>query len=133
MQPVVTQSEGGTVQNDLFAVLLQLIALINPVKLTGATDALDPHNSATYVPSIATGVDAMTLAAPTKDVDDGKIIIITSGSAEAHTLTATNLLNTGGTAVSLLTFAAHAGATAILMAYQGKWQVLSVQNVTISS
>jgi hypothetical protein len=61
---------------------------------------------------------ALTLAAPSQD---GLIIVLCSGSAFAHVLTATGLLNTGGTATGVLTAAAHAGATVILVSRNGLW------------
>ncbi len=107
------------------------LAPFGPVALAGATDAIPPHQAATYVIN-STGVDAATLAAPTATVDDGLIIVITSNSAHAHTITATGLLQTGGTAVNVATFAAHPGASLTLMAYQGLWNVISSNQITFS-
>lgn len=114
--------------------VVQLNASTQPglVALSGTADAIPPHVSHTYVVTKA-GVDAMTLAAPTATTDDGIIITITSNTANAHTITATNLLQTGGTAVSVLTFAAHAGASVTLMAYQGKWNIISNNLVALTS
>lgn len=75
---------------------------------------------------------ALTLAAPPIGVN-GIVILLTSGSAFAHVLTATNLLNTGGTAVSVLTAAAHAGASVLLMSYNGLWNVISNNHWTETS
>lgn len=132
MSPLFDQTQGGVLNTPSFAHLQQLAKLMDPVVLTGAADALDPHNSATYIPTKA-GVDAMTLAAPTSGDDDGKIITIISGSAQAHTLTATALLNTGAAGTGLLTFASFKGATVILYAYAGKWNVISNNQVTVTS
>jgi hypothetical protein len=74
----------------------------------------------------------MTLAAPTATTDDGKIILITSNTANAHTLTATGLLQTGSASVNLATFAAQKGAGLTLIAYQGKWNVLGSVGITFS-
>jgi hypothetical protein len=75
----------------------------------------------------------MTLAAPTATTDDGKVITVTSNTANGHTITATGLFHSGvSAAVNLATFSAFAGATIILMAYQGKWQVLSLNGVVMS-
>lgn len=106
------------------------------VSLVGATDAVDPHTAGNYVINKA-GVDAMTLAAPTAGAisaggDDGKIIELSSNTANAHTLTATGLLETGTASVNLATFAAQKGAGLRLMAYQGKWIVKSSVGITFS-
>lgn len=78
------------------------------------------------------GVLADTLAAPTAGIQDGAIIVLTSSTANAHTLTATGLLQTGTASVNLATFAAQAGAGLTLMAYNGKWIVLASVGITFS-
>lgn len=78
------------------------------------------------------GVLAMTLAAPTAGIQDGTIIVITNNTANAHTLTATGLLQTGTATVNLATFAAFAGSTITLEAYGGKWNVISSTAVVLS-
>lgn len=93
--------------------------------------AINPSLSANYVITKA-GVLADTLAAPTATTDDGKVILITSNTANAHTLTATGLLQTGSASVNVATFAASAGAGLTLMAYQGKWNVLGSVGITFS-
>jgi len=77
------------------------------------------------------GVAALTLAAPAK-ADDGMIVEIISTTAFAHTLTATGLFADGAGHVNLATFAAFAGASIMLMAYQGLWYVKRAQGVTMS-
>lgn len=106
------------------------------LKFITADGAVDPHTADTYVVTKA-GVAAMTLAAPTAGTyvtggDDGKIITITSNTANAHTLTATGLLQTGTASVNVGTFAASAGAGLTLMAYNGKWNVISAVGITFS-
>jgi len=93
--------------------------------------AIDPHTAANYVITKA-GVLADTLAAPTATTDDGKVILVTSNTANAHTITATGLLQTGSASVNVATFAANAGAGLTLMAYQGKWNVLGSVGITFS-
>lgn len=78
------------------------------------------------------GVLADTLAAPTSTVQDGTIIRVVSATANAHTITATGLLQTGTSSVNVATFAAQAGAGVTLMAYQGKWIVLYSVGITFS-
>lgn len=100
--------------------------------LSAGSDAIPAHTAAQYVVTTA-GVDAMTLAAPTATTDDGKVIVVTSNTGNSHTITATGLFQSGvSAAVNLATFNAFAGATIILMAYQGKWNVLSLNGVVMS-
>lgn len=85
----------------------------------------------TYVITKA-GVLADTLAAPTAGIQDGMIIMLSSTTANAHTLTATGLLQTGTASVNVATFAAQAGAGLTLMSYGGKWIVLASVGITFS-
>lgn len=78
------------------------------------------------------GVFAGTLAAPTAGVQDGTVIRISSTTANAHTITATGLLQTGTASVNVATFAAQAGAGLTLQAYNGKWIVLASVGITFS-
>lgn len=96
-----------------------------------ASGAVAPHTSATYVITKA-GVAALTLAAPTAGTDDGLTIKIFSATGNAHTLTATGLLQTGSASVNLATFAASAGAGLTLTAYNGLWIVTSSVGITFS-
>jgi hypothetical protein len=96
-----------------------------------ANAAIPPHVGHTYVVTKA-GVAALTLAAPTAGTDDGIEITVTSNTANAHTLTTIGLLQTGTASVNLATFAAFAGAGLTLMAYQGKWNVISSVGITFS-
>ena len=93
--------------------------------------AIDSHTAANYLITKA-GVLADTLAAPTAGTDDGKRIRITSTTANAHTLTATGLLQCGASATDLATFAAFAGAGLELQAYNAKWLVLNSVGITFS-
>lgn len=102
-----------------------------PMQAVAASGAINPHNPGTYVVTKA-GVAALTLAAPTATTDDGVVITITSNTANAHTLTATGLFQTGTASVNLATFAAQAGAGLTLIAYQGKWNVLGATAITFS-
>lgn len=103
----------------------------NGIITLGASGAITPSLPATYVITKA-GVAAMTLAAPTAGTDDGKIIVVTSDTANAHTITATGLLDTGSASVNVATFAAQKGAGVTLMAYNGRWKVLGSVGITFS-
>jgi hypothetical protein len=76
---------------------------------------------------------AYTLAAPTA-AQEGMELIITAGSAFAHVVTATGLLDDGvtGGSKNTATFAAFVGATITLMAYNLKWIVVSKNVVTVA-
>jgi hypothetical protein len=102
-----------------------------PPALLAASGAISPHLADDYVITKA-GVAAMTLAAPTAGTDDGVIIQISSATANAHTVTATGLLETGSASVNVATFAAFAGAGLTLWAYNAKWIVLSAIGITFS-
>lgn len=80
------------------------------------------------------GVLAMTLAAPTAGTMDGVTITLRSATANAHTLTATTLLQNGasGSPYTTATFGAYLGATITLRAYNGTWYIVSSSNVTLS-
>jgi hypothetical protein len=99
-----------------------------PLTIQSIDGAIDPHTSAAYVITKGSAA-ALTLAAPTVTTDDGVQIVITSNSAFAHVLTATGLLQTGAATVNTATNSAFAGSSYTLMAYQGKWNVIS-QNTT---
>ena len=79
------------------------------------------------------GVAAMTLAAPTA-AQEGTTIVFTSGTANAHTLTATGLIEDGvtGGAKNLATFAAFVGSSLTLQAVNLKWHVISLNACVIS-
>jgi hypothetical protein len=79
------------------------------------------------------GVAAMTLAAPTA-AQEGTTIVFTSRTANAHTVTATGLIEDGvtGGSKNLATFAAFAGASLTLQAINLKWHVISLNACVIS-
>ena len=139
--PWFRQITGETV-NSLIDAVNNLMGFGTPqaVSLTGevrgltalsVNGAIPPSTPATYVITKA-GVLADTLAAPVVGTDDGKTIVVTSATANAHTVTATGLFQTGAATVNLATFAAFPGAGFTVMAYQGKWNVLASVGITFS-
>src|SRR5688572_11100813 len=82
-----------------------MTAEIYAYSLLTVDGAIAPATPATYVITKA-GVYAGTLAAPAV-ADNGKVIRVTSATANAHTITATGLLQPGTAAVNLATFAAQ--------------------------
>lgn len=101
----------------------------SPVALT-TNGAVSPDVPQTYVVTKA-GVLADTLAAPAA-ASNGLRIRIFSDTANAHTLTATGLLDTGSASVNLATFAAQKGAGLTLIAYNARWKVESSVGITFS-
>jgi len=101
------------------------------VSASGAVSVVAASNFITKA-----GVAALTLAAPvagsTGSGQDGTQIYFFSTTAYAHTITATGLLQTGSASVNVATFAAYAGASLELVAYNGKWLVLSSNAITFS-
>lgn len=93
------------------------------------------------------GIAVLTLAAPKAGAQnwqniggflknnggqDGTILVITSSTLYAHTLTAAGLLGTGTANVNEATFAVYAGAGLVLLAYGGLWLVLASTGITFS-
>lgn len=109
---------------------------INQVVLNGVT-AYAANGALAIVPGTATltkaGVAAMTLAAPTA-AQEGLILRVVSQTANAHTITATGLIDDGvtGGSKTTATFAAFAGASINLMASNLKWAVLNLKAVTVT-
>ena len=93
--------------------------------------AISARSGSSFVITKA-GIFAGTLAAPVVGTDDGLEITITSNTAFAHTVTATGLFQSGSASVNLATFAAFAGASITIQAYQGKWNVVGLVGVTLS-
>lgn len=76
---------------------------------------------------------SMTLAAPTI-AQNGDILVITSQTAAAHTVTAVGLLGDGvsGSPHGTATYAAFIGASMTLMAANLVWNVIATTGVTIA-
>lgn len=77
---------------------------------------------------------AYTLAAPTAD-EAGARIAIVAGSAFAHVITATNLIDDGvtGGAKDTITMGAFVGASIVLIAINLKWTVESKNVATVAA
>src|SRR6266852_4240838 len=78
--------------------------------LNGTTDALNSHVPGNYL--IDTGqIDAITLPAPTAEVDDNLTIVIASDSNFAHTITCPAAIIAAGVALkTVITLPAFKGA-----------------------
>jgi hypothetical protein len=95
-------------------------ALYGTPTLVAGDATINANQSQIYILNKGSAA-AITLGAPTVTTSDGVTITITSNSAFAHVITATGLFQSGAAGVNTCTFAAHAGATVTLYAYQGKW------------
>lgn len=97
----------------------------------GAISFANPVNVATLTKGSA---GAYTLAAPTS-AQEGYRLTIVSQSAQAHVVTATNLIDDGvtGGAKDTATFAAIVGASISLIALGQKWSVTANNNVTVAA
>lgn len=76
----------------------------------------------------------LTLAAPTAGTDDGKVLLIDSTTAAAHTVTIANGLRGGGASVDVGTFGGAIGDGIVLYAYNGAWYPVpgTTTNVTFA-
>lgn len=64
---------------------------------------------------------ALTLPAPVAGTDDGKVLVIDSQTAAAHTVTIANGLRGAGASADVGTFGVAIGNGLMLYAYDGKW------------
>lgn len=128
---VGTALDAATADNDVIEVLRDTASNQNTVTAYAANGALTIASGTAMLTKA--GVNAMTLAAPTA-VQEGTTLVVVSQTANAHTITATGLLDDGvtGGSKTTATFAAFAGATVTLMASNLKWAVVSLKAVTIS-
>ena len=123
--------EAAAANNDVIEVMPVNAPIFNQVIAYAANGALAIVNGTATLTKA--GVNAMTLAAPTVD-QEGLILRIISQTANAHTITATGLIDDGvvGGSKTTATFAAFAGASIELVASNLKWAVLAKNAVTIS-
>lgn len=124
--------EAASADGNVIEVMTFNVPVDNPVTLASASGAITLAPG-TVVITKTGSLAAMTLAAPT-DAQNGMILRVTSATAFAHTVTATSLIDDGvtGGSKTTATFAAFAGASMELMAYEGKWHTLSLKAVTVS-
>lgn len=111
----------------------------SPTPLTTiAANAALSVSSGNYALITKAGVIALTLAAPTAGVQDGMVIVIKADNgANADTLVATSIIQTGGgsspyTTATFGVTSAFNGATLVLQAYGGYWFVISQSNVAFT-
>ena len=121
----------GAFSADLMQDLMNIFAHSMDPDIFSANGAIDPHLNSSVVIT-KTSACALTLAAPTAGDDDGHTIRIVSTTAFAHTVVVTGF-KMGVTGSNLkVTFAAFAGCSLYLYAYQGAWYLLSMNGGTCS-
>ncbi len=107
----------------------------HPLQVMAADGAITIHEG--IVTITKAGVCAMTLAAPIAGSpksggDDGKILVIDSQTAQAHTLTIANGLRGVGASADVGTFGAAIGNGVSLYAYQGAWYPVPNSNLNVT-
>jgi hypothetical protein len=124
--------ESATTDGDIIEVQSVNVPDPNSITLADANGAI-ALVPGTVVITKTGSLAAMTLAAPTV-AQNGLRITVTSATAFAHTITATALIDNGvtGGSKTTATFAAFAGASITLMAYAGKWHVISANVVSVA-
>jgi len=100
----------------------------NSLTVLSVSGAIPNNVSGSYILTKA-GVSVMTLAKPTQD---GLKVVVISNTANAHTITATGLLQTGSASVNVATFAASPGASVSLVSYGGQWNSVAEIGITFS-
>lgn len=124
--------EAATADGDVIEVVPVNSPVPNVVTLAAASGAITVAPGVVVITKTGS-LAALTLAAPTA-AQNGLILRVTSATAFAHTVTATSLIDDGvtGGSKTTATFAAFAGASMELMAYEGKWHTLSLKAVTVA-
>ena len=99
---------------------------------TGSADAIDITRGDIHILNRDGGVNAATLAAPTDDFDDGRMIWVKNGAAQANTVDVSGGLGGSGGSYNLLTFTNIVAANVTLRAYQGQWYLVGQYETTVS-
>jgi hypothetical protein len=127
--------EGVSVEMQKAAFAAKMALLQVPTLTAYASDGAiaftEPRNIAKLTKA---GVGAYTLAAPTA-AQEGYRLLILNQTANAHVVTATNLLDDGvtGGAKDTATFGAFVGASLDLIAINLKWHVVGINICTIAA
>lgn len=125
-------NSGITVMDGLLACRMDKTS--SPVTIVNADGAI-PVKTGTYYVTKADSAAALTLAAPAAG-QVGTVITLVTGSAKAHVLTSTDLIDDGktGGAKDKATSAAFVGASITLVATPDlHWAVLSLNNYTVAA
>jgi len=107
-------------------------AVVQPGTALAASGAMTvPLGNAAFAIT-AGAAAALTIPAPVVGTDDYKMLTIVSATAQAHTVTQGTVGFNAKGASGVLTWTAAKGNSAILMAYQGNFYVVSLNGVTVS-
>jgi hypothetical protein len=100
--------------------------------LTGSADAITISKGDVFVLNRTGAVNAATLAAPTANTDDGRVILVINGTTQANTITIAAGLGTSGAGYTTLTMLNVPAANVTLRAYQGSWYMVGQYGITVS-
>lgn len=104
---------------------------VGPIQVASADGAITIKSGCVMITKATAA--ALTLAAPTAGVDDGKQLTIIDTYGAAHTVTQTSPgFNAGSTSSDVGTFGGAKGDGLMLLAFQGVWLVLNNVNVTLA-
>ena len=114
--------QGGRIPQEQFP---GTFALYHTQVLSGTVDAVLFSRQFNIAMFTSTGPDAATLATPGAD-DVGKVLMLINTNTTQNTVTtAANKITSGASSAGdTLTAPAHAGAVAILVAYNGYWALV---------
>lgn len=134
LAPVITSSAVADFANIPVGTNVSRPPFFDDVQSVGQNGIIPvPVRNTTYLLTKATALASTTLAAPGKD-QDGLQVTFTSQTAAAHVITATSLLGdaVSGSPHTTATFAAFIGASLVVKADNGIWNVVSSVGVTIT-
>lgn len=101
-----------------------------PIQVASADGAITVKSGSVFITKATAA--ALTLAAPTAGVDDGKQLTIIDTYGAAHTVTNTSPgFNAASTSGDVATFGGAKGDSMVIRAYQGVWLTVSLRNVTL--
>ena len=125
-------SMGQLVSNPVLALTnLFTGSIVHNTELAAANGAIGLTSGIIHFTKATAAV--MTLADPASGTDDGKILIMNSATAAAHTVTnAGSGFNGGGAASDVGTFGGAIGDGFSVYAYGGEWWVINNINVTLA-
>lgn len=101
------------------------------VSYTGTADAIDISRGDIHILARSGGANASTLADPA-DTDEGRVIWVKNGEAQANTITITNGLGGSAGDYDVLTFTNVVAANVTLRAYGSKWYLIGSHAVTVA-
>lgn len=102
------------------------------VTYTGSADAIDITRGDIHILNRSGGVNAATLAAPTANTDDGRIIWIVNGTTQANTIEVAGGLGGSGGSHDIITFTNVVASNATLRAYEGQWYLIGSYSASVA-